>query len=390
LPVWKLCVYCAMQNTQHTPVKMANSLISSHYEKKEAIRNSRAVGSAYLGMGVSVEYDLSLIMWNVNPSAKCILQIDDVLDTMRDAIDDIWTRFTKQRVRHVNEETSYFKTPESALSFRLEAAAREIRIWGDLYGEDVLIATIRRSRGKSGDNPMFLENPKAPGFTKVAISEIQQRLLSYSSALLEIETAEGRAKEETPAVEAEVVEVTSEVIPAPTPAFTFEDAVEIVTPIEIPAPAPVHGEGATLEEILEPLAAEVETYRQIVEDASARMESHGWGPGYASSTAFRDLCHANEDKHRVTPDVEFEMSDRFGGVARVYQDGKQLGFCRLPDLIHPTLLDAIANAEDFETRAAMTHLEGVEVPVRIRFMKDRTGVQYDDTGMTRITWNTKR
>ena len=380
-----------MQNTTNTPQKMANSLISSHYEKKEAIRNSRAVGSAYLGMGVSVEYDLSLIMWNVNPSAKCLLQIDDVLDTMRDAIDDIWTRFTKQRVRHVNEETSYFKTPESRLSFRLETAAREVRIYGDLYGEDILLATIRRTRGKSGSNPAFLENPKAPGFTKSAISEIQRALLMYSSELLEIETAEGRAKQETPAVEAEVVEVTSEVIPAPTPAFTFEDAVEIVTPIEIPAPSSfVNHEADTLQEILEPLADEVNTYRQIVEDASARMESHGWGPGYASSTAFRDLCHANEDKHRVTPDVEFEMSDRFGGVARVYQDGKQLGFCRLPDLIHPTLLDAIANAEDFETRAAMTHLEGVEVPVRIRFMKDRTGVEYDHSGMTRITWSTKR
>lgn len=377
-----------MNNNNNTPSKMCKSLISSHFEQKEAIRNERATGSAYLGMGVSVEYDLSLIMWNVNPSPMAILQIDDVLQTMNDAIDSIWNRFTRQRIRHVNEETSIFKTPESFLSFRLETAAREVRIFGDLYGEDVLIATIRRSRGKSTDNPMFLENPKNPGFTKVAIGEIQRVLLSYSSALMDIETSDGRVKEEeTPAVEAEVVEITSEVIPAPTPTFTFEDAVEIVTPIEIPAPSSfVNHERDTLQEILEPLAAEVETYRQIVEDASARMESHGWGPGYASSTAFRDLCHANEDKHRVTPDVEFEMSDRFGGVARVYQDGKQMGFCRLPDLIHPTLLDAIANAEDFETRAAMTHLEGVEVPVRIRFTKDRTGIEYDHSGMTRITW----
>ena len=380
-----------MNNTNNTPEKMDNSLILSHYEQKESLRNDRAVGSSYLGMGVSVEYDLSLIMWNVNPSAMSILRIDSVLETMRDAIDDIWERFTKQRVRHVNEETSYFKTPESSLSFRLETAAREVRIWGDLYGEDILIATIRRTRGKSGDNPMFHENPKAPAFTKAAISEIQRVLLGYSRALLEFETSEGRSKDRTPAVEVESIVQTSEVIPAKTPTFTFEDAVEIVTTIEIPAPSDsVNIEADTLQEILEPLADLVNTYREIVEDASARMESHGWGPGYASSTAFRDLCAANEDRHRATPDVEFEMSDRFGGIARVYQDGKYLGFSRLPDLIHPDLLDVIANAEDFETRAAMTHLEGVEVPVRIRFMKDRTGVEYNDSGLTRITWNRKR
>lgn len=396
-----------MNNNNNTPAKMANSLNTSDFwTKKEAIRNQFAKDIESVGYGISVEIDLDLILWNVNPSRMGCHEIACILDGMVDTIDTIWERFTKQRVRHVNEEAGFFKTPEGGLSFGIKTKAKTVEIWGNLYGEDVVIATIRRSKGMSGE--AFLDNPKMPKYTRRALNRIALLLGDYGRNLEAIETIDGKIRETE-----EVVSTNGDVFGATRPTFTFDDAVEIVTPVEIPTPAievaevvedvdtapakqtitlggpddrPLPG-SRTLEEILDPLSSDISKKENKVALRANALDALGYAGDYESSPQYRAHWDAWKDLQESTPDVEFDMmGNGFSGIARVYLRGELIDWANLPSVMPYWVAEIMDEPTRREAwiRAAMDHLRGVACRVRIRDVRNRIETPGSSTRWTGI------